>query len=64
MPGLFVLHRAWIRIIGIILVIAAGLPVGREGPMVCIGGSCGLIILTKVGFLFFCSLDVCTVSFI
>ncbi|CAD7966087.1 unnamed protein product [Amoebophrya sp. A120] len=48
MPGLFVLQRAWIRIFGIILVIAAGLPLGREGPMVCIGGSCGLLILTKI----------------
>ena len=48
MPGLFVLQRAWIRIIGIVLVIAAGLPLGREGPMVCIGGSCGLLILKSI----------------
>jgi hypothetical protein len=48
MPGLFVLKKAPIRVVGIVLVIGAGMPLGREGPMVCIGGSCGLLILTRI----------------
>lgn len=31
------------RVFGVILIIVSGLPAGREGPMVCIGGACGVV---------------------
>jgi chloride channel 7 len=40
-PGLFQPMGLPVRMIGVVLSVAAGLPVGREGPMVCIGGSFG-----------------------
>jgi len=40
-PGLFVLGQGWARIVCMIFVVFANLPVGREGPMVLIGGMVG-----------------------
>eukprot|EP00397_Hematodinium_sp_SG-2012_P005325 GEMP01005343.1.p1 GENE.GEMP01005343.1~~GEMP01005343.1.p1 ORF type:complete len:753 (+),score=156.63 GEMP01005343.1:136-2394(+) len=48
MPGLFETRKHWIRIAGIMLTVAAGMPVGREGPMVCIGGSCGILVVQQI----------------
>eukprot|EP00929_Paragymnodinium_shiwhaense_P056309 TRINITY_DN28183_c0_g1_i1.p1 TRINITY_DN28183_c0_g1~~TRINITY_DN28183_c0_g1_i1.p1 ORF type:complete len:1124 (+),score=262.55 TRINITY_DN28183_c0_g1_i1:442-3372(+) len=40
-PDLFKLRSFVVRVVGIVLSTAAGLPIGREGPMVCIGGTIG-----------------------
>ncbi|CAK0796266.1 unnamed protein product, partial [Prorocentrum cordatum] len=31
-----------VRVCGVVLAVSSGLPVGREGPMVCIGGALGI----------------------
>lgn len=41
LPGLFSLRSCLVRILGIVLAQAAGFPLGREGPMVSIGGGIG-----------------------
>jgi len=45
-PNLFNLRIFVIRVLAIILAICAGFPIGREGPMVCIGGSIGYLVVT------------------
>eukprot|EP00931_Biecheleriopsis_adriatica_P081047 TRINITY_DN54399_c0_g1_i1.p1 TRINITY_DN54399_c0_g1~~TRINITY_DN54399_c0_g1_i1.p1 ORF type:complete len:878 (-),score=118.20 TRINITY_DN54399_c0_g1_i1:132-2765(-) len=40
-PGLFCLKAFFVRILGIVFSTSAGLPIGREGPMVGIGGCVG-----------------------
>lgn len=47
-PKLFTLMNLAVRIIGITLACAAGFPIGREGPMVCIGGTVGVLIVHHV----------------
>ena len=37
-----------VRIFGITFACAAGYPVGREGPMVCIGGSIGVQVVDRL----------------
>jgi len=41
----FSFRNLFVRVIGITLACAAGYPVGREGPMVCIGGSVGVLVV-------------------
>ena len=42
-PGLFNSISFFVRVLAIVLAVAAGFPIGREGPMVCIGGSVGYV---------------------
>merc|ERR1719447_2137305 len=35
----------FVRVAGIVLATSAGFPVGREGPMVCIGGFVGIAVV-------------------
>lgn len=41
LPGLFSIRSSVVRTVGIVFTQAAGFPVGREGPMVAIGGGIG-----------------------
>jgi len=41
MPGLFTVQSLLVRTVAIVLAQAAGFPIGREGPMVAIGGCIG-----------------------
>merc|ERR1719428_1550769 len=45
--GFFGIRRILVRILGIVMVVGSGLPVGREGPMVCIGGGIGVWLANK-----------------
>lgn len=40
-PHLFSVEALAVRVLGVVLATAAGFPIGREGPMVCIGGTLG-----------------------
>ncbi|CAK0796052.1 unnamed protein product [Prorocentrum cordatum] len=41
-PDMFQPINLYVRVFGIVFAVAAGLPIGREGPMVCIGGCLGI----------------------
>eukprot|EP00929_Paragymnodinium_shiwhaense_P071182 TRINITY_DN3619_c0_g2_i1.p1 TRINITY_DN3619_c0_g2~~TRINITY_DN3619_c0_g2_i1.p1 ORF type:complete len:884 (+),score=168.72 TRINITY_DN3619_c0_g2_i1:81-2732(+) len=40
-PGLFSVRALIVKVVGVVLSVCSGLPVGREGPMVHIGGTLG-----------------------
>jgi len=44
-PGMFRFRVFVVRVVGIVLSTSGGLPIGREGPMVCIGGSVGYFVV-------------------
>eukprot|EP00913_Durusdinium_trenchii_P033540 g31399.t1 len=41
-PNMFEPRNFLVRVLGVVLSTAAGFPIGREGPMVCIGGCLGI----------------------
>jgi len=45
-PGLFESYRNWVKAVGAVLATGAGLATGREGPLVTIGGSLGVMLVT------------------
>eukprot|EP00929_Paragymnodinium_shiwhaense_P005685 TRINITY_DN10795_c0_g1_i1.p1 TRINITY_DN10795_c0_g1~~TRINITY_DN10795_c0_g1_i1.p1 ORF type:complete len:815 (+),score=201.55 TRINITY_DN10795_c0_g1_i1:97-2445(+) len=47
-PGLFGTARNWLRAVGSVLADAGGFVMGREGPMVCTGGSFGHWVLAML----------------
>jgi len=50
--GMFEPRNFFVRVLGIVLATAAGFPVGREGPMVCIGGCLGIFVTHVLGLPF------------